>query len=155
MAKKKAGKKAVKKKDKAAKKPDRKKSSGKRASGRKDDFGKAGKNKSGTKKSSEPVKPTKKAGSPAADGSSRHGPSVKDSEMYEALRGQGASEQKAARISNAAAATSRAAVGRKGGRAEDYADRTKAELLQRARELEITGRSSMNKAELIDALRNN
>ncbi|MGC8020653.1 DUF7218 family protein, partial [Salmonella enterica] len=30
-----------------------------------------------------------------------HGPSVKDDELYEALRKQGASEQKAARIANA------------------------------------------------------
>ena len=43
------------------------------------------------------------------------GPSVKDPEMYEALRDEGASKEKAARIANAAAATSRSAVGRKGG----------------------------------------
>ena len=42
------------------------------------------------------------------------GPSVKDPEMYEALRDDGASKEKAARISNAAANTSREAVGAKG-----------------------------------------
>lgn len=82
------------------------------------------------------------------------GPSVKDPEMYEALRDEGASKEKAARISNAAAGSSRSQVGRKGGNAMDYEDRTKEELLQRARELGIEGRSRMSKAQLIDALRN-
>ena len=81
------------------------------------------------------------------------GPSVKDPEMYEALRDDGASKEKAARISNAAANTSRRAVGAKGGRSGDYEDWTKHDLVERARELEIEGRSSMSKAELIRALR--
>ena len=81
------------------------------------------------------------------------GPSVKDNKQYEALRDQGASKEKAARISNAAANTSRSAVGRKGGRSGDYDDWTKADLMKRAREIGIDGRSSMSKAELIDALR--
>lgn len=81
------------------------------------------------------------------------GPSVKDPEMYEALREDGASKEKAARISNAAARTSRSEVGRKGAESKDYDERTKAELLQRAKEIGIAGRSRMTKAELIDALR--
>ena len=81
------------------------------------------------------------------------GPSVKDKELYEALREEGNSKEKSARIANAAAATSRSAVGRKGGEAEDYEDRTVKELRKRAAELEISGRSRMTKAELIDALR--
>jgi hypothetical protein len=82
------------------------------------------------------------------------GPSVKDKEMYEALRDDGASKEKAARISNAAAGSSRTAVGRKGGSAKDYDERTKEELVKRARELGIKGRSKMSKSELVDALRN-
>lgn len=82
------------------------------------------------------------------------GPSIKDPEMYEAMRDQGASKEKAARVSNAAARTSRSAVGHKGGSAEDYDERTKDELLIRARELDVEGRSKMTKAELIHALRN-
>lgn len=82
------------------------------------------------------------------------GPSVKDPELYEALRDEGNSKQKSARIANAAANTSRRAVGRKGGRSEDYDDWTKSDLYQRAKEIGVEGRSSMTKAELIMALRN-
>lgn len=78
---------------------------------------------------------------------------MKDAEQYEALREQGMSKEKAARIANASAREGRSAVGRRGGRAADYDDRTKAELLKRAREVGIEGRSSMSKQELIDALR--
>jgi hypothetical protein len=79
---------------------------------------------------------------------------VKDDEVYERLRDEGASKEKAARIANAAASRSRADVGRKGGRAGSYEDWTKDRLLRRAREIGIDGRSSMSKSELIDALRN-
>ncbi|WP_392544477.1 Rho termination factor [Oryzobacter telluris] len=81
------------------------------------------------------------------------GPSVKDPGLYEELRDEGASKEKAARIANAAANTSRSAVGRKGGKAGDYDDWTKDRLMKRAKELGIAGRSSMSKARLIDALR--
>lgn len=81
------------------------------------------------------------------------GPSVKDPELYEALRDDGASKQKAARIANAAARTSRSAVGRKGGKAADYEEWTVEELRERAREIGIEGRSTMRKAQLVDALR--
>ena len=83
-----------------------------------------------------------------------HGPSVKDPEMYEELRDDGMSKEKAARISNAADNDGRSSVGRRGGHAESYEDRTKDELLDRAREIGIEGRSKMTKDELIDALRN-
>lgn len=82
------------------------------------------------------------------------GPSVKDKKLYESLRDDGASKEKAARIANAAAKTSRSAVGRKGGSAGDYEDWTKDRLLKRAREIGIEGRSKMDKGELVKALRN-
>jgi len=82
------------------------------------------------------------------------GPSVKDDELYERLREEGNSKQKSARIANAAANTSRKAVGRKGGRSGDYEDWTKSELYDRAKEIGIGGRSSMSKPQLIKALRN-
>ncbi|BDZ59838.1 DUF7218 family protein [Barrientosiimonas endolithica] len=81
------------------------------------------------------------------------GPSVKDDEVYEALRDEGASKQKAARIANAAASSSRSEVGRRGGESESYDEWTKDELLERAQELGVEGRSSMSKDELIEALR--
>jgi hypothetical protein len=90
----------------------------------------------------------------AMPGSRKPGPSVKDDEMYEKLRDEGASKEKAARIANAAAKSSRSNVGRKGGESGSYQDWTKQELLERAREIDIDGRSSMNKSELIEALRN-
>ena len=84
----------------------------------------------------------------------RRNASLKDPELYEELRKDGASKEKAARISNAAAAQGRSAIGRKGGEHGDYEDWTVEQLRKRARELGITGYSGKRKAELISALRN-
>ena len=81
-------------------------------------------------------------------------PSLKDPELYEKLVDEGNSKQKAARISNAAAARGRSAVGRKGGASGDYDDWTVAELRGRAKEIGLSGYSRLTKARLIDALRN-
>lgn len=81
------------------------------------------------------------------------GPSVKDPDLYEKLRDEGNSKEKAARIANAAANSSREEVGRKGGEAGSYEDMTLDELMDRAKEIGIDGRSTMNKDELIKALR--
>lgn len=81
------------------------------------------------------------------------GPSVKDDELYEELRDEGDSKEKAARIANAAAASSRSTVGRRGGESGSYDDWTVDDLTERARELDIKGRSTMTKDELIAALR--
>ena len=81
------------------------------------------------------------------------GPSVKDAELYEKLREEGNSKEKSARIANAAAGQGRSTVASRGGESPSYEDWTVEELHGRAAELDIEGRSSMNKDELIHALR--
>jgi len=44
---------------------------------------------------------------------SDHGPSIKDDELYEELRDEGESKEKAARIANAAANEGRSEIGRR------------------------------------------
>jgi hypothetical protein len=79
---------------------------------------------------------------------------IKDEKTYRALRREGNSEEKSARIANAAAASSRKQVGAKGGKSPSYDDWSKDDLVKRARELGLKGRSGMTKAQLISALRN-
>lgn len=79
----------------------------------------------------------------------KHGPSIKDDEQYEALREEGMSKEKAARIAN----TPRQETAQKGGEAPPYEQWTVDELRERAAEFDIEGRSTMTKDELIDALR--
>lgn len=79
--------------------------------------------------------------------------SLKDPELYEELRKDGASKEKAARVSNAAARDGRSAVGKRGGRSGDYDDWTVADLRGRAKELGLRGYSGKRKAELISMLR--
>jgi hypothetical protein len=79
---------------------------------------------------------------------------IKDEKTYQALRREGNSEEKSARIANAAAGSSRKKVGRKGGKSPSYDDWSKEDLVKRARELGVQGRSTMTKAQLVDALRN-
>jgi hypothetical protein len=81
-----------------------------------------------------------------------HGASVKDDKTYEAVRKQGASKEKAARVANAKAGGG--SPYKKGGKASSYEDQTKQQLEKRAAEIGIEGRSKMNKSELIKALRN-
>jgi hypothetical protein len=80
-------------------------------------------------------------------------PQIKDEKTYRALRREGNSEEKSARIANAAAGSSRRKVGQKGGKSPSYAEWSKDDLLKRAREIGIRGRYSMSKAELVSALR--
>ena len=79
---------------------------------------------------------------------------IKDEKTYQKLRDEGESKEKSARIANAAAGSSRGKVGRKGGKGGSYQDWSKQDLVQKAKEIGIKGRSTMSKAELIKALRN-
>jgi hypothetical protein len=79
--------------------------------------------------------------------------SLKKPELYEELRADGASKQKAARISNAAAARGTKAVARKGGESGSYDDWTVPELRARAKELGLTGYSGRRKSDLVRMLR--
>ncbi len=80
---------------------------------------------------------------------------LKDPELYEELRKDGASKEKAARISNATGGTKegRSEVGRRGGKAGDYEDWTLDELRKRAKELGIAGYSGKRKSDVIALLR--
>ena len=80
--------------------------------------------------------------------------SIKDEKLYEKLRDEGNSKEKAARISNAAANEGESTVARRGGESGSYEDWTVDDLRDRAGELGLTGYSDKTKDELIDALRN-
>ncbi|NCA84109.1 MAG: Rho termination factor [Clostridia bacterium] len=78
-----------------------------------------------------------------------HGSQIKDDKQYEALRDEGYSKEKSARIAN----TPRKEAGRKGGEHGKYEDWSKQELYDKAKDIGIKGRSEMSKDELIKALR--
>jgi hypothetical protein len=78
-----------------------------------------------------------------------HGPSIMDDERYEALREEGMSKEKAARIAN----TPPDEMEPRGGGGAPYEEWTREELYEKARDVGIEGRSGMSKDELIEALR--
>jgi hypothetical protein len=75
-----------------------------------------------------------------------HGSQIKNDDLYEKLRSEGASKEKAARIANAEAAGTLEHKGR-------LDDRSKQDLYDEAKEIGIEGRSKMDKDALIDAIR--
>jgi hypothetical protein len=87
-------------------------------------------------------------------GKEKPGPSVKDDQVYEAIRDEGGSKEKAARIANASAAQGRSSVGRKGGESGSYDDWKVTDLRKRAKELGMSGYSGKSKSELVSMLRN-
>ena len=79
-----------------------------------------------------------------------HGPQIKDDEQYEALRREGMSKEKAARIAN----SPKHQTAKKGGQSGKYEDWSKSDLYDKAKEVGIENRSKMDKKELVNALRN-
>jgi len=82
------------------------------------------------------------------------GPSVKDPKVYEGIRDEGGSKEKAARIANAGAARGRSSVGKKGAQSGSYEDWTVDDLRKRAKELGLSGYSGKKKSQLVSMLRN-
>lgn len=74
-------------------------------------------------------------------------PQVKDEDQYEALRDKGYNKETAAKIANSDSS------GQPTDRPNAYEDWSKEQLLERAKELDLEGRSDMDKPELIAALR--
>jgi len=82
------------------------------------------------------------------------GPSVKNDKVYEVVRDQGGSKEKAARIANASSARGRSSVGKRGGTSGSYDDWKVEDLRKRAKELGLSGYSGKTKSELVSILRN-
>jgi hypothetical protein len=78
---------------------------------------------------------------------------IKDEKTYRSLRKKGESKEKSARIANASAGSPRRTTAAKGGRGGSYSDWSKQDLLKRAKQIGIKGRSAMNKKQLVNALR--
>lgn len=70
--------------------------------------------------------------------------SIKNKDQYEALRSDGMSKEKAARIAN---------TEHPKYNSTPYEDRSRDKLYQMAKDLDIDGRSKMDKEELIEAIR--
>ena len=76
-----------------------------------------------------------------------HGAQIKDDKLYEELRKEGNSKEKAARIANARAAHTLHHD------STHLEDRTRDELYDEAKKIGIEGRSKMDKKELAEAIR--
>ncbi len=70
---------------------------------------------------------------------------IKNEDQYEALRDKGMSKEKAARIANADVDHD----------SRPYEERSRTELYELAKELDIEGRSKMDKSDLIRAIQQN
>jgi hypothetical protein len=79
--------------------------------------------------------------------------SVKNKALYKRLRNLGVSVKESTRVANAGAKTSRQKADQRRGAATSYANWKVPELRRRAKKVGIEGRSTMNKKQLIKALR--
>ena len=78
---------------------------------------------------------------------------VKDKALYKRLRNLGVSVKESARVANTSAKASRKKTSPHGGAATSYADWKVPQLRRRAKQVGIKGRSTMNKKQLVKALR--
>ena len=78
---------------------------------------------------------------------------VKDKALYKRLRNLGVSAKESARVANRSAKTSRKRTSQRSGAASSFANLKVPELRRRAKRAGIKGRSTMNKKQLIRALR--
>jgi hypothetical protein len=79
----------------------------------------------------------------------RDQPTIINDRQYEKLREQGMSKNKAARIAN----SDPKQMSRNRKDSGSYEEWTKDQLMEKARDVGIPGRSSMNKRQLVSALR--
>src|ERR1700759_282774 len=80
---------------------------------------------------SEPWVPDSRLHQQYAKGADMPRAQIKDEKTYQALRREGNSEEKSARIANAAAGSSRKTVGKRGGKGGSSADWRKKDLVDR------------------------
>ena len=78
---------------------------------------------------------------------------IKNKALYKRLRNLGVSVKESARVANSSAKTARQKASQRGGAAGSFANMKVTELQRRAKKAGIKGRSTMNKKQLIRALR--
>ena len=78
---------------------------------------------------------------------------VKNKALYKKLRNLGVSAKESARVANSSARTSRKRASQRSGTVSSFANLKVPELRRRAKKAGIKGRSTMNKKQLIRALR--
>jgi hypothetical protein len=81
------------------------------------------------------------------------GTGVKNQALYKRLRNLGVSAKESARVANSSAKTSRKRTGQHSGAVSSFANLKVPELRRRAKKAGVKGRSTMNKKQLIKALR--
>ena len=81
------------------------------------------------------------------------GTGVKNKALYKRLRNLGVSTKESTRVANASAKTPSKKASQRGGAASSYANWKVPELRRRAKKVGIKGRSTMNKKQLVKALR--
>ena len=81
------------------------------------------------------------------------GTGVKSKALYKRLRNLGVSAKESARVANTSVKTPSKKASARGGAASSYDNLTVSELQRKAKKAGIKGRSTMNKKQLVKALR--